>query len=272
MYQHEGPDPALSDHVRVLCPVDPKPRMRLNQVSDEGKGSYRVMRKIQILGLALFAVFALAAVSASSAFAEAELLLNGAKMTAAQEIPTEDTGELLLEDMGATGKPDVLCSGTFDGHTEGPLLGLVTAVLNLAKEGSGTLVECVDDNNVCSSPVDVTALNLPWHFEILLMVGGTFWYYLFMLLFETGKVPAYEVDCNSLLGLVADTCETPNQEDGSSGPMENATGGLLTEFSESENANEGTVPGNCSVGGAKMGLLAGDGFLTSTSGTLTVSE
>jgi hypothetical protein len=248
------------------------------------------MRKFQILGLALFAVFAFSAVAAASAFAEVEgeLLGNGAKIEGSGltiEIkPTAENEFLLLEDMNATGKPDILCSGILAGTiepetSEGAVrarLGLITKVLTLTGGEAGNLVECVDDSGICSSPVDVTAIHLPWHWEILLMKGvsvSSLWYYLFMLLLEPSNNPGYTVDCNSILGLVEDTCQAESEADGSSGPLMNETGGLLGEFSENETETEGTVPGICSVGGAKQGLLFGDGFITSpNAGTLTVSE
>ena len=73
------------------------------------------MKKIHILGVTLFAMFAFGVISAGSAFAveTAQWLVDGATIALREEINVDvslnSTG-LLLEDMNATLKPDVLCT------------------------------------------------------------------------------------------------------------------------------------------------------------------
>src|SRR5580704_17479042 len=236
------------------------------------------MKKIQIIWLTLFAVFALGAFAVSPALASGELLLNGLKLTATQEIPIQISGELLLADTGASTEPAIVCSGIFDAHSVGGSLMFVAEILTLAGVSEGNLVLCKKQKTCEGEAIDVTALNLPWHIEIELMLVGGVSIYLVIYLNEEGKVPSYDIDCVvPLLGLEEDTCSG-----GSTGRLNNTSEGLLgylnklaltEEFgAESENFN-------CTVGGTGKGLVesepstkAGGGLITSTSGTLTVSE
>jgi hypothetical protein len=255
------------------------------------------MRKIHILGFALFAVLAVSAVAATSAFAEAEgqLLWNGAKLGATEELALEISGELLLEDMGATGMPDILCSGIFDALTLGPKLLDILQLLMLGgaallADGTagepGVHIECEEMKNVCTNPVLLVALPFPWHVEIELMLVGGVSVYLahFLTLLENeealeeGNEPGYTVDCNSLLGLVEDTCNGLT-----SARVVTIGGALLMYFdslalTEPWGAESESV--NCSVGGAGQELieshedLEGEGGTITAvgGGTLTVSE
>jgi hypothetical protein len=240
-------------------------------ISSLGRGSARprtrgrvyrsIMRKIHLIGLAVFAVFAFSAFAASSAFAVSKFLLKAAEIT--ETIPSEATGELLLEDMNATGKPDILCSGIFDGTiAAGGVTGSIESVLTLSKESLANLVEC-EAHSTCTNPTDVVAVNLPWNTEVMLTAGGL--YYELINAHSGGGAPGYTVVCKSII-TIEDTCTGST-----SSLLENVTGGVLGEFLETE--SEGiTPPGNCSVGGTGQGLVVGDGLITSTSGALTLSE
>lgn len=226
------------------------------------------MRKIQIVGLALVAMFAFSAASATSASAVSKLLWNNGEITALLLVLVEPTAELLLlEDMNAIGKPDILCSGDLDGMIEsGGVLGFIEELLTLAGVNEANTVSCVSDNGTCEGAVLVTAINLPWHLEVVLIAGRYLLHFLNGVE-EPGKEPGYITDCLTLGGLllVEDKCEGLTYA-----LLANEAGGLLAEFSENE---EITTAANCTVGGAKQGLLFGDGFITDTGGgTLTVSE
>jgi len=229
------------------------------------------MKKIKILWLALFAVFAFSAVATTSAaFAEeSQILANGATILAL--LPLEVTGSLLLEDMNATGTPDILCSGAFDGMIEpGGTLGYVEEVLTSGKELlegelGGDLVECVDDKNVCSSPVDVEALELPWHWQIILhepLPGVFAWLLHFLNLLEIEElkevgvgVPTYHIDCNTLIGLVEDLCEGLSSARlwvDLMGHLRGSFNSLLLDESEWGAESEAT---DCIIGGMGQGLI-----------------
>jgi len=188
------------------------------------------MRKIQIVVLGFFAVFAFGAFAATSAFAEeSQILANNEPILAL--LPIEITGEVLLEDMNSGVNSQILCSGIFDGMIEpGGTLVYIEHLLTLAGlllEDSVLLIDLIecekDPNNNCMNPVDVL-VNLGtgkiWHVEIELnepLPGEGLLAYLahflnkeeIELLLESAEVlePEYTVDCiMPIIGLVEDTC------------------------------------------------------------------
>ena len=234
------------------------------------------MRNFQIFGLAVFAVLAFGALSVASATAAPKLLLNGANTT---EFKTgEITGELLLED--ATEKVDLLCSGIFDIDVamggelfeiaevlmlSKILLAEVVTVLGASKEGD--MIECESMEGPCEGTgpeaILVTAINLPWNVDVLLIESGGNLYRGDILPNAGGDGAGYVVDCETILGLMIDTCEI----EGETGTvLANEAGGLLWEFSESAEISK---HGNCSLGGNGSGVIVGDGLF---SAGWTVSE
>lgn len=216
------------------------------------------------------AVFALGAFVASSALAsqEALWLINGNEVTSSQPSVTE--GELLLEDTNPPiGSPaDILCSGRFIG-TIGPNgTDTITLVEGLSGEDND-LICTFDEKGACSgTTVLVLAINLPWQTELMLTAGGRF----VDLLFTTaaGSEPGYEVECSTIIGNLKDRCENAEGKEASSEEL-NIAGDVEGKFLETE--TEGISPaGNCSLGGTGAGLVVGTSLVTSTSGTVTVSE
>jgi len=137
-YKYKGSCSALSDLGRVLVPANLKPRKRLNQALDEGKVD-QTMKKLQVVLMALVAVFALSAVAVSTASAEttllAEWLVGGGTITTPLAIKA--TGSLKLTDTGTVfGSATVQCNGyTFHG-TIGPNgTDELTSILNPAGTG-----------------------------------------------------------------------------------------------------------------------------------------
>ncbi len=115
------------------------------------------MKKIKLLGLALFALFAFSAVLANAAFAEEALwLVKGEEVTA--KLASETTGELLLIVLKEVivGETWVLCSGTFDGTVGPGSADEVTALLNLAIEEvtAAKLLIC-EGEKACEKTADV---------------------------------------------------------------------------------------------------------------------
>ncbi|HEY5287032.1 MAG TPA: hypothetical protein VIJ50_08000 [Solirubrobacteraceae bacterium] len=220
------------------------------------------MRKIKAILLALAAVSALSAMLSASASAT-QWLINGASLVGTLAVSIGET--LLLEDMGASVKLDVTCSGFFDGTITAPNLDLITEVLNLSKVKEIPLDCAVTPTGNCENNLAlVTPVNLPWSTELLL-VSGTTTLWLDDLTSATG-LPGYEVLCqNPLLGDILDVCTGNTAAD-----VENTASGVLVEFSEN---TEVTPAGECTLSaGKKEGLVVGDGFMTPDEGTLTVSE
>lgn len=224
------------------------------------------MRKFSLLVLSLTAALAFGAMTVSSAFGASAVLLNGAVPSALFGV--EMTGEFLFEDMKEP--PDILCSGIFDMDIEaGGVTGAIESFLTLTKEllevvGGGDLVECEEHgtSKLCSNPVDVVTVGLPWPFETMLTAGGL--WYLLINPHAGGPGPGIILDCNSILGLIEDTCSGPT-----GAQLINGVSGLEMSFLE---ANEEITPaGNCTLGGAKEFLILGVGVLTSPSGVVDVS-
>ena len=219
------------------------------------------MKKVHVVLLALFAVFAFAAVATASASA-AELLAGTNKIT--EKLPIAVTGELLLEDDKASvlGNPDLLCSGILDGTVEaGGVLGFVEAALMLngellEGEAKEDMLDCTDMNSLCTKgeaeKVLLNVLGLPWHIEVeLFETVAKVDLYRLAILREAGKVPAYEAICETSLGTLKDICETEELTT-TNALLENTSEGLLSEFKETEEASSNskvTLPGKCSLGG-----------------------
>jgi len=223
------------------------------------------MKKLQIVMLALVAMFAFSAMLATVASAEttllSEWLVNGNPVTALTSATI--TGELLLKDTKE--KIMVLCSGILNGS-----IGLngedeITEVLNL--EGlvvslAEPLLCAVQETCETSPTANVVPLNLPWHSLLYLSTSSG----LFLdAVFSAG----YDVECDVLGISVSEECKTPTiAEGGSAGQLVNGTSGV-------EGSLEPASPlGNCSVGGTKTGEVEPeDGAITKVlEDTLTISE
>jgi hypothetical protein len=211
------------------------------------------MGRINILTLALIATVISCAVITSSAFAlEPEWLFKGEVINTAKTTTT--SGELLLEDMTASGKPNIICNVLFEGTT-GP--GRTDSITKIKDSEGKTPLKCTDAAKICNTPAEVTPIHLPWLTELLL-VDGTFRN---DITNSGAGEPGYKLDCNSILGLVEDQCEGTTSSEAT-----NATEGVEETF------NTETETLNCTQGGAKEGLIEGKLLATTTGGTLTVSQ
>jgi hypothetical protein len=218
------------------------------------------MKKIQILGLALVAVFAFSAVAATAAFAAHEFLLKGLEIKESQlkiaNVLSETGPELLLlEDMkgGIFGEGvDLLCSGfnlgefleknDFEVVSIWPLTGS-------SDPGTGAVkVKCETMSGICGEP-EAVAVHLPWLVEVILNAEELFR----GLLLGTGAGnPGWNVICNKA---VEDECSA-----------EETTVGLANEGNNVDSLFDSkTAPGNCTRGGAKEGLV--EGLITFSSET-----
>jgi len=220
------------------------------------------MRKIHIVAMALFAVFAFSSLAASSAFALsfelAEWLVGGNTVSA--ELATEGSGELLLEDtkFGA-----VTCDGILDGTVGPGSADLITKVLNLAGveigELTGTGLICTTEKTCETSTTDIEVfpMKLPWDTEIELDVETGVGYDLVL-------GAEYTVKC-LLLGILGeDTCSTVE----TANEAVNVSGGV-------ELKGHSEPLGNCTIGGTETGLVefvTGKNLLTSKEGLVEFNK
>lgn len=174
-----------------------------------------MMKRVQIAGFALVAVFALIMMLASSAFAEvtllAEWLENGSAIVSA--VGTKTSGEILIEDdkVPLVGKVAITCSGVLVGNVGSNGKGEVTEVLNLAEEKigtnlSGTALLCKTETECESSATDIEVwpVTLPWSTEVFLMENGEY--------LDLIKGSGYEVKCLIAGITVEDKCEASDTD------------------------------------------------------------
>ncbi len=248
------------------------------------------MRRIHILGLALFAVLAFGATVASSAFAEpGEWLFNGATFNATLNVET--AGLLTLVRLVSETNPAVLteidCEGIFDGTITQLGAGVkgtdtITALLNTLKElinelgeapelelnclvtfDSGALTDCKENTLAQLWPDNISLPNGPWLTELLeLEANGLVLDHLFGGLGELGKEPGYEVRCESLIGVFGEElCEGPTTFDLTNGAETVNSIANLTESPEVHCIFAGTNE-------EKVAGLVGEGLLCVTSADL----
>jgi hypothetical protein len=227
------------------------------QASDDGKGRLD-MKKFQILGLALVAVFAFSAIAAASAFAESEWLVGGAPIAAGKTVKVLSEGELKLCDHKGglfLEEACVKCSGLNQGIVGPNKTDEVQEVTNLAGT-SKDITDCTNALN-CPTPILVEADNLPWPTEVYLngtefrdLVGAA----------GVGKQPGYLVKCFG----IEDLCEGHT-----SVRLENSgANDVLSTFEAPLTENS-----NCTRGGNGEGLATGTNllFTDSPDGALSVS-
>jgi len=234
------------------------------------------MKRLQILGVALVAVFAVSAMVASLAsaavtFLLAEWLAAGAAITTAQASDAEGELELVALNGGGFGvKVKVLCSGILDGTVGPGSEGTVTKLLSLTGVEipttalSGTGLTCTNDEN-CTEPLVWADLESPWKTELELMIDGTETFFVNLIL-----AGGYYVEC-LILGITTNelcsTAETAVQ-------TTNEAGGLVDQlFSDTFQVLAELKLGTCTAGGAESAEVIGLGTLLLTSGTaLTASS
>jgi len=225
------------------------------------------MRKLHILGVAMFAVFAFAAVAASSASALSSVWLVNGALAPLTLVTSESLGVVLLEDMGST-PAMVNCEEVLNEGWVGPgSEDEVTSVVFMkacAVPAKAENLENKEVTNNCKSGTEATvvALNLPWNTLIVLSAG------VFLdALTAGGNGPGYKVECTNILGgKSTDECTTQKGTTELTNEGENVLSVFPAAPAPSEFAN-------CSIGGKEQGLVSGDVDLFAPAGsTLAVSE
>jgi hypothetical protein len=216
------------------------------------------MKKIQLVGLVLVAVFAISAMVASSAFAESEWLLNAEPITSA--IATEAPGTLKLED-SATGTGKITCVGNFVG-TVGP--GSADTISTVLGKTSTEVAPINCESVSCASKLaELSPINLPWSTKVEL--SGTLEWDHFLGTDSGAKEPGYSLKCTVLGIPITDVCT------GLAGAaLSNVTGGVQGIFTPGEEPINPS--GTCTFSKEKSATIEGGGVTKPTlSGTLTVS-
>ena len=205
------------------------------------------MKKVQVVTLALLALFAFSAVLASSASAEVTLLaewLVGGSPIVGKTLATETTGSILLEDSGVPAA--TICSGILDG-TVGPNgTDEITMVLNLKSEEvklgglalSSAKGDCTNESG-CNIPIEVFPENLPWKTQLFLMENGK----ILDLIVSSG----YAVKCTELGIKIEDTCTIADTE------LEVLNDPVTGDAETPANAIAEPLA-NCSIGGNGKGI------------------
>ncbi len=235
------------------------------------------MRKLQVLGVALIAVFAFGVIAVESASAAPTFLLalwlvNKEELLA--ELLVEVDGELELEDIKVplVGNAGVLCSGILDGWVGPNSLDYISEVLTLGGGAVNTKaltapgLKCTNLLN-CAEPSTVWAINLGWETEVELMEDEGSIFFANLLTTTNGtKNVGWEVECSGL----TDTCEAP---EGVAQITLNAGGtAVLGTFSEAFTLLAGAKIGTCSLGGAESGEVRGTGEFLPDAGELSASS
>jgi hypothetical protein len=243
------------------------------------------MRKIQLVGLALFAVFAFSAFAAQAASA-LEWLVEKAAVVAPLNAEVEGLLELVKFTVanGSAKLVTVDCEGILDG-TIGPVnaagngVDEITKLLNLLQEeilGLGELaLECKVTQTAggladCKSGVTalVWAQNLPWLTELELMEPKTGEVLNLDLLFKNAsdsntEPPAYEVECETVSGIIgSELCEGNTSLNVENEPL--ATPAAVLAVSNEEVSERGS----CNLTGANSAINIGDGNIWAISAQL----
>jgi hypothetical protein len=254
------------------------------------------MRKFYVLWLALVAMLAFGAAIATSAFAVSQILWSNETVLVLLELLA--AGFVLFEDKSAgASNAAILCSFKFDINLEpGGTLGFITELLMLttndllrpdgtvgtATDGEPDMLDCEGEKTCTGTENLVTVLNLPWHIEIELNGAA----YLVDFLEEAGKIPTYAVDCNTILGLIEDTCEgltSARLYTDAAGNLRFSFNGLALTEPDIWAANSELT--HCSIGGPGTGIFESEneagtadaetsgGIITHvTGGSLTLSD
>jgi hypothetical protein len=240
------------------------------------------MKKSQVLGVVLLALFAFGAITATSAMATtllAEWLVGGTAVTT--ELATTTTGELLLEDtkIPILGKASVLCSGVFDGWVGPNSLDFISEVLSLSGTAisntplSGGSLTCTAQTGCeTTTPPLVWPVGFPAQTEVELLEQEGKVFFADFITPVTGTKLGYEISECLVFGTpMVDECTSPK------GVAELILEGttLLGNFSKAFTELAGLETATCSQGGVKSGIVEtteGGVFALTGGGTLAASS
>jgi hypothetical protein len=239
------------------------------------------MKKIQLLGMALVAVFAFGALAATAALAEvsggepAFWLVKGVALAngEANGLPSDSEGEIILTHLSAA---VVKCSGLLEGSVYNEAaggFGLITKVWSLGTGQveislGGNALKCEAASGFCEKTTDVEVWpdNLPWLVTLILMTLNSkeeaAELFLILLSADPTNLPAYEVLCLVFTIAVEELCQGET-----SAVLALSAGVLTATFSETELIAE-KLEGPCGTNPPtnEEALVSGTGTLALVNG------
>jgi hypothetical protein len=228
------------------------------------------MKRNQVLGVVLLAMFAFGVLTASASavtFLLAQWLFNGAAVTSA--LLTEAPGELEIVNTNAGGlgvTSKLLCSLVLDGWVGPESLDFTSELLNLkgelvsSTELVGKTAECVNTTN-CENP-QVWPDGIPGETEVELMVDGAEEFFV-DLIFNFG----WYVECTILGFKVAELCSAEQ----TAVQLTNEAAGVDATYSDAFETLAGLKLTICG-GSREVGEINGLETIKDPEGTLAVSE
>ncbi len=204
-----------------------------------------MLKGMRIFVISLLVICSFITIATSSAFAEetAQWLVDGSTIALGEKLNVVGTGELLMEDMNATLKPDILC-------TE------VTGLGWIYSNGEGEAVEgqCGKFESMTSGVTceKVEPIDLPWLVQLVEMSSGV---YLGLGTSDGKGEPGWRLECVALGVKITDVCT--NEHATTIITNDTSTEEVEAEAPETdENADEAA---SCVLGGKEEGLLVGTG-------------
>jgi len=204
---------------------------------------------------------------ASSAFAVAQWLEDGAVIGAGEVLPVDIEGELTLTNVLFGVSTPIDCSGLFEGTVDSGGEGTIIDAFDLTGAVAGSL-DAADTNKtpisceVLGGGCTSGALAEVWVGKLNLELGAVWKTQLVLegakFIRELGAEAGYEVTCKGPLGTITSECAGLVTK----AELTNETGGVLSKQLGTE-----TIP--CTVGSAKA---TGEGLITIAGKTLSVSE
>jgi hypothetical protein len=238
------------------------------------------MKKIHVVGLTLFVVFALSALTASSALAVSQWLVEGKTLAAPIAAEAEGLLEIIkYESNNLVELTALACEGILDGTIGPGAKDMINDVLNLSMETIGELespnelaLSCVvtfDAGAVTDCKAGSVALvwldnlNLTekWGWEGEVVLSGATFLGVLGKSTRAGKFPGYEVECESLFLGVRGTelCENEGPVSATlTNDLATPIPSVLGTFTPPTEMG-GKEYVNCTMTGAESGSLEGFG-------------
>jgi hypothetical protein len=184
--------------------------------------------------LSVVPIAVMAAIGVDQAYATPEWFVKGTPVTSNVTVKAKSVGGIVLEDTKTFGGATAIeCKMTGEGTVGTGGKDKVTTFLPS---------ECLVVKGPCTSIISVSAVHLPWTTQLATVESKT----RDKITTGEGGSPGWEVECNTLLGKVKDTCSGET-----STAVENVTEGVKLIY------DAGAAHVNCTLGGEGTGVWKG---------------